>query len=763
MLYKWTTTSATPCPSCQLLDGHIHSMEDWTAAGLLPGCDLNVCGKACKCNLAEVDDNQQATTEDLNIVREAIVKMVEGGKDDGIHEKSKPAAAGGGLHAKHEEAMGPEPLGEGKRDRGHVQLSSQVSAAGQFEIACITAGIGNGWEFPAEALRSSLKMWDGVQCFVDHSWDGHSLKDLAGIIYSPAWDESISGITAKLRPVGPGGAMVSELGSAMLGPEPKPSVGFSADVLFTAKEKKVKTILKVLSVDLVLDPARGGAFLRALNSINARSSAMADEKVTNTAGGAAAGQLEKDTAAIHQLLQVQQQQAALAAEAEKVHAVRAQMCEYMLTSGLGASKLPQAAMEQVRKQFAGKVFEPAELNAAIDDARALVTALTGGMVVNGPGNIRGMFTSEDQLQVAVEDLLGASRDKDKEGLKAAKLSGIRELYMMLTGDVDLHGGYHPEHARLATTADFTGLVKNALNKMVVSKWEELGMAGYDWWQKIAVTEHFNSLNTITGTLVGTVGALPAVAEGGEYTELAIGDSPETANFTKYGGYIPLTLELIDRDQTHKLRAYPGELASAGLRKISALVAAIFTQASGVGPTMADTGALFNSTAVTTAGGHANLLTTALSGAQWEVVGTAIYNQPMLVKQAAGYYGTGPIMALSPRYCLVPRPLRLTAHKILYPEWENNSNIHSDNMQKGVVGDVLVVPDWTDVNDWAAVVDPRLSPSIFVGERFGIVPQIFIAGDDQSPAVFMNDESRLKVRHFLAVWVNDFRPLHKENV
>ena len=37
------------------------------------------------------------------------------------------------------------------------------------------------------------------------------------------------------------------------------------------------------------------------------------------------------------------------------------------------------------------------------------------------------------------------------------------------------------------------------------------------------------------------------------------------------------------------------------------------------------------------------------------------------------------------------------------------------------------------------------------------------GDELSPAVFMNDESRLKVRHFLACWVNDFRPLHKSNV
>ena len=475
------------------------------------------------------------------------------------------------------------------------------------------------------------------------------------------------------------------------------------------------------------------------------------------------GGLDNDTAAIHQLLHFQQQQASLAVEAENVHAVRAQMCEYLLTSGLAASKLPAAAADRVRKQFAGKVFEPAELTSAIEDARALVSALTGSMVVTGPGQIHGMFTSEDQLRAAVDELIGAPRDEALKALKPARLSGIRELYMMLTGDVDLHGGYHPEHARLATTADFTGLVKNALNKVVINRWDELGKAGYNWWQRIATTEHFNSLNTITGTLVGTVGSLPSVAEGGEYTELAIGDSPETADFTKYGGYIPLTLELIDRDETRKLRAYPAELAAAGLRKISSLVAAIFTANSAVGPTMADGGALFNASAISIAGGHANLLTTALSAAQWEIVSAAVYNQPMLIKQAASYYGAGPKMALNPRYCLVPRALELTAKKIFYGQWENASGIHADNQQQGQYGDVVTVPEWTDATDWAAAIDPMVAPSIFVGERFGLMPEIFIAGDELSPAVFSNDEHRLKVRHFLAVWVNDFRPLHKENV
>ncbi len=350
-------------------------------------------------------------------------------------------------------------------------------------------------------------------------------------------------------------------------------------------------------------------------------------------------------------------------------------------------------------------------------------------------------------------------------MKAAKvqrLSGIRELYLMLTGDDELHGGFYPERTRLATTADFTGLVKNALNKIVVNTWELLGRAGYDWWQNIVTTQHFTSLNSITGTLVGTVGDLPVVAEGAEYTELAIGDSPETGTFVKYGGYIPLTMELIDRDQTGKLGAYAREMASAGLRKVSKLVAAVFTDNSSVGPTLADGGALFNATAATTSGGHANLLTTALSQSQWDTVCAAVYNQAMLTKLATGYYGVGPKMAINPRYCLVPRALQLTARQVLLGDLVALATYNYDNVLKGTAVPITV-PEWTDGTDWAAVCDPAVAPSIYVGERFGLMPEVFVAGDELSPAVFTNDEHRLKVRHYLAVWVNDYRPLHKENV
>jgi hypothetical protein len=650
-------------------------------------------------------------------------------------------------------------------------VSGQVTAAGSFEILAITAGSGNGWEFPPETLRASLALWDNAQCFIDHEWMGHSLRDLAGVLHTPTWDETAKGVKLQLKPVGPSAPLLVELGRQILaegesGASPTrrgdPNVGFSADIFFTSQGKKVQTILRVLSVDLVLNPARGGAFLRALNSIHPPKETRTMPDPTPLTASQA--QLEADQKATRLLLDEQARiQAITTEEATKARLVRTEMCGYLLDTALSASKLPAPSQAAVRKQFAGKVFEPTELQTAIEDARELVSSLTAAVTVQGPGRIHSVFDTADKLQAAMDDLMGAPRNPGSEKLQISRPTGIREMYLTLTGDYDFHGGYYPDRASLATTADFTGLVKNAMNKVIIDRWGDLGRSGYDWWTKIAVVEHFTTLNQITGVLVGTVGALPSVAEGGEYTELAIGDSPEVASFVKYGGYIPLTLELIDRDNISKLKAYPRELASAAIRKISALVAAIFTDNSAVGPTMADTGALFNNTAVTTKGGHANLLTVALAAAQWDVVSAAVYNQPLLVKQDTSYYGTGPKMGINPRYLLVPRALQLTGRRVLYPDHEYTANYNSENQLQGQPGDVITVPDWTDATDWAAVCDPNIAPAIFIGERFGILPEIFIAGDSLSPAVFMNDETRLKVRQFAAVWVNDFRPLHKENV
>ncbi len=85
-----------------------------------------------------------------------------------------------------------------------------------------------------------------------------------------------------------------------------------------------------------------------------------------------------------------------------------------------------------------------------------------------------------------------------------------------------------------------------------------------------------------------------------------------------------------------------------------------------------------------------------------------------------------------------------------------------NLSYGQV-EPVVVPDWTDATDWAAVADPAVLPGIMLGEIFGVMPQVVLAGNESDPAMFSNDESRLKVRQFLTVGIANWRALSKNNV
>ena len=649
-----------------------------------------------------------------------------------------------------------------------VKMQLQASTTGKgIEVIAITAGIGNGWNFSSAALNASVPLWDKAQCYTDHTTDKHSVRDLGGILSNPQWDEMAQGVKAVLIPTGPAAQVVRDLADASLA-HPALPIGLSADIVMRVDKQTVLEIIKVRSLDIVTHPARGGKFIRVLQE---RNNKMTEENETPEPDGYSENKLSQFAEGAKKVVENIKEQNALAQmEANNASAEKLQigMCSALLQTALAASRLPDAWQNRINADFKDTLFDPQTLQKRIEDDRSLLSATTASRIVQGPGRISGMVNTEEQLQAAFDDLLGAERDKGKETLKVARLSGIREAYLLLTGDYELHGGFDPVRVQLGgTTADFSGLVKNALNKIVVNSFDRMGKAGYDWWKAIVQVEHFNNLNTITGTLVGTIASLPSVAEQAEYTELAVGDNPETASFTKYGGYIPLTLEAIDRDDTRKLRLYANELGNAAMRNISEQVAYIFTQASAVGPTMADGGALFNATAVATAGGHANLLTTAIGTdyTAWNAVALAMFNQPLLNKQASGYYASGKKMAVDPKFCLVPRALKAAAEALFMPRWQAQVPSIASVGGPTYGGQVVpvCVPEWTDATDWAAVADPAVAPSIIVGERFGLIPEVYIAGNETDPAVFMNDEHRLKVRQFLAIVVGDYRPLAKNNV
>lgn len=640
-----------------------------------------------------------------------------------------------------------------------------------YEILVIHAGQANGWNFSKDCLQEAVKFWEGVECFTDHNMFGESVHDLAGVFSNPRWDETQQGIIADLRPVGPAAELLRAYADEMFSDhDPHPNMGFSPVLIFTSDDKDVSHILRVRSEDMVINPAFRTQFV-AEKFQQRRNAEMPkpDETTTTTASNA---DMTEHVQAMKELTGAQAEINAAVSGAKETHL---QMCQSLLSASLDAASvdLPEAAIKMIRERFSNKTFKPTELKTEIDSFKEAFTQQNAAASIVGPTQVTGMFTREDQLQAAMDDLLGAPREGGSENLKVHKFSGIKEAYLMLTNDFNFTGDIDARLAKFqGTTATFPNLVANALNKAIVMQWNKLGQAGYNWWEKIATVEPFESLNSITWLRLGTIASLPTVQEGAEYTELGLSDNGETSTFVKYGGYLSFTLEAMDRDDTRKLRAAPREIANAALRNISEQIAAIFTSNSGAGPTLTDTGALFNATAVTTAGGHKNLLTTALGTdyTAWNAVATAMYDQPMLVSNGVGGNSLtyGKKQALEPSIFLGPRALKAQAESLFMPRWESakynqSSAPTSGAMTYGGFVEPITVPEWTDATDWAAVIDPALLPGVMIGTRYGLIPQIIIAGNQNDPAMFMNDESRLKVRHFLATGIGNWSALHKSNV
>jgi hypothetical protein len=254
--------------------------------------------------------------------------------------------------------------------------------------------------------------------------------------------------------------------------------------------------------------------------------------------------------------------------------------------------------------------------------------------------------------------------------------------------------------------------------------------------------------------------LPTVAEGAAYTELTWDDQTETATFVKKGGYLGLTIEAIDKDDTRKIQAAPRALAQAAWLTLSKAISNIFTASSGVGPTMSDSDALFHAN-------HSNLTTTALSHAQWHVVRLAMRKQTELNSSER----LGALTA--PKYCLVPPDLELTALQLFATEHTPGASNYANNpASEGETrmarldfarDRVIVVDLWTDTNDWAAVADPNLYPSIGLAFRYGRTPEIYSVASPTAGLMFSNDTLPIKVRFFFATGPTDWRGLHKANV
>jgi hypothetical protein len=337
----------------------------------------------------------------------------------------------------------------------------------------------------------------------------------------------------------------------------------------------------------------------------------------------------------------------------------------------------------------------------------------------------------------------------------------------VTGDVEMRGQFNPEHVAFAAanTTTLSDLAVNAMNKVVIELYTQL--TAYRWYELItSVQATDGSLHDMQWLQIGGVASLPVVAEGAAYTELAVTDTKETGAFYKYGAYVGITDKMLRNSEIDKLQAIPKALTISSIRTRSAAIAAIFTQAAGLGPTLAqDSKALFIAD-----NSHGNYATTSYSIAAWKAARLECMKQAEL--------GSAKRQALWPKFLLVPADLYdqtlidfgYGAGPGGYPATPNNDvNPYAMDRPGDPRPIPVLVPEWTDTTDWAWIVDPRISPVICMayGDNPGgtthPAPQLFSVTDPSSGLLFTNDTLPIKVRDVFAYGVATYRGVGKRVV
>jgi hypothetical protein len=591
----------------------------------------------------------------------------------------------------------------------------------------------------------------------------------------------------------------------------------------------VSGVAEVMSVDLVSKPAAGGRFNNVLAAENNNErgnnegekmakldeemKALIGQAVVDGIAAADAKRKEEEEAAEEERLRIEAEAEAKKKEEEEeeeegaeaednegnedndnedrpetvsIEQFKALECQVTLRDKLAEAKLTEASQGIVKQAFAGRIFETKELDSMIKTVKEAEAALdpTGRVTENGnkrdiiiPGQneddkftldfMRFMMghTAFQQLEhnqdpTTLERMPEAYNSWRNNKQPLGRVPKMSEwAYHILGGDPMVDNRAY----EAVTTSSMSSIVKNTVNILIANNYSMRER----WWDPIVMTEEVDTIDDATLVRLYGLNTLDVVDEGGAYGEMEWSDEEETSSFVKRGGYVGVTLEAMLRDKTNSIRSLPKRLSDSWFNSISLRVAAVFTNNSDTGPVLSDTGALFNATAATTTGGHANLLTAALSFTAWDAVYTAMTKQTDQALGAGAQRG----MENAPKYCLVPTDLRAAALQIRNSEHlpgsaDNDINPHHQNFE------VIVVPRWTDTNNWAAVADPNLSAAIWlIFVRGNAVPSIFTADNESAGAMFTNDQLRWKVRQmtyrFSATYdnapVSDFRGLHKSNV
>lgn len=329
----------------------------------------------------------------------------------------------------------------------------------------------------------------------------------------------------------------------------------------------------------------------------------------------------------------------------------------------------------------------------------------------------------------------------------------KDIALVAMGHPGAANRYRIQRDAYHTTGSFANLLLDAANKTLLAGYEEAPFTWNMWARDAGTTSDFKTLNRIRFSEMGTPEMVP---EGADYPEAAMSDAKESYKINKYGNVFSITWETVVNDDLDAISRIPAMQGAACRRLQNQAVYGVLT----ANAAMADAGLLFNSTAQTTAGGHANL---ASSSAAPSVTTLNAGFLSMLTKKGLR---SDVILNIQPAFLIVPAALSATALQLLGSIADpsvggsaagnsNTKNIYGPNGDRPLKVVIEPVLDGNSATAWYLAAN---------NSQVDTVEITFLEGE-QSPVLesewdFDKDVYKNKVRQTFGVAAIDYRGLYK---
>jgi ATP-dependent protease ClpP protease subunit len=390
-----------------------------------------------------------------------------------------------------------------------------------------------------------------------------------------------------------------------------------------------------------------------------------------------------------------------------------------------------------------------DMACSVDDARAKLLAEVGKKAepIVGQNVINIKDAREKFIAGAEKALLARAGFEKREAgneYNGKSLADLAGLALAMVG-VSTRGMTKDAIARkvLAThsTSDFPLLMANTAGRALIGAYREIQTT----WQLWAKTGSVPDFKVNSRLALGSFSNLLTIPEGSEYKQGTLGEEGNNLQALTKGRYIQLTRQLIVNDDLGAFTDLAAALGRAARRTVEADVYTSLTSNSGAGPTMADTGALFNATAVTTAGGHANLTS---SGTALSVASLNVGN---LAMRAQKDKSLNDFAGIRPKFLLVPPGKEYLAWELINSVTDPSQSNPAKRNFAQTMNLTVISSDYLSGNAWYLIADPNVAPLYEVA---------FLDGN-QEPFIdeeveFLTDALRMKVRLDYGVAPIDFR-------